>query len=92
METGDVKKMRELEKENAKLNKLVEKHPRNGFWLLLNRLRKQGFIWNHKRVYRVINIMDEFNREFIELSLVCLYPQLKLFSLDHQHRTPEWRD
>jgi putative transposase len=35
------------------LNKLIEKHPRNGFWLLFNRLRKQGFIWNHKRVYRV---------------------------------------
>ena len=53
MEIGDVKRMRELEKENAKLkdeseiieelNILIEKHPRNGFWLLFNRLRKKGF-------------------------------------------------
>jgi len=35
------------------LNDLVELHPRNGFWLLFNRLRKAGSTWNHKRVYRV---------------------------------------
>lgn len=111
------------------LNKLVEKHPRNGFWLLFNRLRKQGFIWNHKRVYRVykalglnfkkrtkkripariqhplqdlfepneqcsmdfmsnklfdgrryrvLNIMDEFNREFIEFEVGTSLPSIKV--------------
>lgn len=35
------------------LNALVDRYPRNGFWLLFNRLRKQGFMWNHKRVYRI---------------------------------------
>lgn len=35
------------------LNSLVDKHPRNGFWLLFNRIRKLGYSWNHKKVYRV---------------------------------------
>jgi putative transposase len=39
------------------LNALVERYPRNGFWLLLDRLRRQGFTWNHKRVYRVYKTM-----------------------------------
>ena len=111
------------------LNELVEKHPRNGFWLLFNRLRKLGFTWNHKRVYRVykalglnfkkrtkkriparvqhplqelfepneqwsmdfmsntlfggkryriLNIMDEFNREFIEFEVGISLPAIKV--------------
>ena len=111
------------------LNDLVELHPRNGFWLLFNRLRKAGFIWNHKRVYRVykalglnfkkrtkkriparvqhplqalsypneqwsmdfmsntlfggrryriLNIMDEFNREFIEFEIGISLPASKV--------------
>lgn len=35
------------------LNKLVEKRPSIGFWQSYHRLRRSGFGWNHKRVYRV---------------------------------------
>jgi putative transposase len=35
------------------LNALLEKHPRYGFWALFARLKRQGSVWNHKRVYRV---------------------------------------
>lgn len=35
------------------LQRLVEKHPAIGFWQSYFRIRRQGFIWNHKRVYRV---------------------------------------
>lgn len=39
------------------LGKLVEKHPAIGFWMCHYRLRKQGFKWNHKRIYRVYTQM-----------------------------------
>jgi len=39
------------------LNKLVEKHPRWGFWLCFDALRLQGKPWNHNRVYRVYKAM-----------------------------------
>lgn len=32
---------------------MVEKHPAIGFWSCYHRLRKNGYAWNHKRVYRV---------------------------------------
>lgn len=35
------------------LQRLTEKHPAIGFWKCYHRLRRQGFKWNHKRVYRV---------------------------------------
>ena len=35
------------------LYQLVEKHPAIGFWQSYYRLRRKGFVWNHKRVYRV---------------------------------------
>jgi len=40
-----------------KLAELVEKHPSIGFWKCHHRLRKQGFEWNHKRVYRIYTKM-----------------------------------
>jgi putative transposase len=35
------------------LNKLINKHPSIGFWQSYHRLRNAGWIWNHKKVYRV---------------------------------------
>lgn len=35
------------------LNKMVELHPRWGFWKCFHALRRKDFPWNHKRVYRV---------------------------------------
>jgi putative transposase len=35
------------------LNKLIERHPRWGFWKSYKTLRRTGHRWNHKRVYRV---------------------------------------
>ncbi len=35
------------------IQKLVEKHPRWGFWLIHDRLRLDGHPWNHKRLWRI---------------------------------------
>ena len=35
------------------LHLLVDKHPSIGFWQSYYRIRRKGFGWNHKRVYRV---------------------------------------
>lgn len=35
------------------LNMLVDKHVNIGFWQSYYRIRRKGFIWNHKRLYRV---------------------------------------
>jgi putative transposase len=40
-----------------KLNELVENKPSRGFPYFFNRLRNEGFRWNHKRVKRVYNLM-----------------------------------
>jgi putative transposase len=34
-------------------NELIEKHPSIGFWQSYHRLRRKGFLWNHKKMYRV---------------------------------------
>ena len=39
------------------LGELVDKHPSIGFWKCYHRLRRQGYQWNHKRVYRVYTQM-----------------------------------
>lgn len=39
------------------LNKNVEQHPQEGFWLSYYRIRNQGYVWNHKRVFRVYQTM-----------------------------------
>ena len=35
------------------LELLTSKHSSIGFWLCYRRLRRRGFIWNHKKVYRI---------------------------------------
>lgn len=35
------------------LKELVDKHPAIGFWQSYYRIRRKGFNWNHKKVYRV---------------------------------------
>lgn len=36
---------------------LVNKHPSIGFWKCYHRLRRQGYMWNHKKVYRIYSEM-----------------------------------
>jgi putative transposase len=49
------------------LQSLVEKHPAIGFWQSYFRLRRKGYTWNHKKVYRVytslkLNIRRRFKK------------------------------
>ena len=39
------------------LTKLTEQHPSIGFWMCYHRLRRMGYEWNHKRIYRVYTAM-----------------------------------
>lgn len=39
------------------LNKNVNEHPQEGFWLSYHRIRNQGATWNHKKVFRVYQTM-----------------------------------
>jgi putative transposase len=39
------------------LKELVDKHPAIGFWQSYYRIRRKGFDWNHKKVYRVYTEM-----------------------------------
>lgn len=49
------------------LQDLITKHPSIGFWQCYFRLRRRGFVWNHKKVYRVytglkLNIRRRFKK------------------------------
>jgi len=35
------------------INTIIDRHPRWGFWKTFKALRRKGYEWNHKRVYRV---------------------------------------
>lgn len=39
------------------LSDLIHQHPAIGFWQAFYRLRRKGFTWNHKRVYRIYTTM-----------------------------------
>lgn len=41
----------------SQLHDLVERYPAIGFWQSYYRIRRQGFGWNHKRVYRVYTML-----------------------------------
>lgn len=41
----------------AALASLVEGRPSRGFWKCFKMLRRQGYSWNHKRIYRVYKLM-----------------------------------
>ena len=42
----------------AALAKLVEGRPSRGFWKCRKQLRRKGYPWNHKRIYRVYKLMN----------------------------------
>jgi putative transposase len=122
------------------IHTVIEKHPRYGFWAIFERLKRQGFGWNHKRVhrvykalglnirrktkkripqrikqplmhleepntvwsmdvmsdslysgrrYRLLNIIDEFNRELLDIEIDSSLPALRVIkTLD---RICDWR-
>lgn len=41
----------------ASLTQNVESHPQEGFWLSFYRFRNQGYLWNHKKVFRIYQSM-----------------------------------
>ena len=60
------------------LQMLVEKHPAIGFWQSYYRIRRRGFVWNHKRVYRVytdmkLNIRRRFRKRLPQRVKQSLY-------------------
>ena len=42
----------------AALAAIVEGRPSRGFWKCRKQLRRQGYPWNHKRIYRVYKLMN----------------------------------
>ncbi|MEN9549785.1 MAG: hypothetical protein RIR12_2376 [Bacteroidota bacterium] len=62
----------------AQLQQLVEKHPAIGFWQSYFRIRREGLIWNHKKVYRVytdmkLNIRRRFRKRLPQRVKQSLY-------------------
>ena len=41
----------------TKLQTMVDKRPTEGFWKMYYRIRKEGFVWNHKRLHRVYKLL-----------------------------------
>jgi len=72
------------------LQNLVEKHPSIGFWQSFHRIRRKGFGWNHKRVYRVytsmkLNIRRRFKKRLPARTKQVLFQPEKMnqvWSLD----------
>lgn len=43
-----------------KLQVMAEQRPTEGFWKMYYRIRKEGLLWNHKRIHRVYKVL-KFN-------------------------------
>ena len=43
-----------------KLQDMAERRPTEGFWKMYQRIRKEGLVWNHKRIHRVYKFL-KFN-------------------------------
>jgi putative transposase len=79
----------------AKLNGLMERWPRWGFWKCFNWLRTQGHIWNHKRVWRIycamkLNLPRRKKRMLLtreKRPLMVLPTVNQSWSLDFMHDT-----
>lgn len=75
------------------LNRLAGRHPGYGFWKMYQRLRLEGFNWNHKRIHRVytqmnLNIRRKHKRRLPTRSAVhALIPEHpnKMWSMDFMH-------
>ena len=62
----------------GQLQELVEKHPAIGFWQSYFRIRRNGYNWNHKRVYRVytdlkLNIRRRYKKRLPQRVKQSLY-------------------
>lgn len=77
------------------LQQLVEKHPAIGFWQSYYRLRRKGFSWNHKRIYRVytsqkLNIRRRFRKRLPQRVRQSLYQPAginEVWSIDFMNDT-----
>jgi putative transposase len=57
------------------LEELVSKHPAIGFWQSYYRIRRKGFVWNHKRVYRIYTSLKLNIRRRFKKRLPCRMKQ-----------------
>ena len=59
----------------AALQETVEKYPQHGFGKLFKIMRRQGYRWNHKRVYRIYCLLNLNKRRRGKKRLPSRYPQ-----------------
>ena len=77
------------------LQQLVEKHPAIGFWQSYYRIRRKGFLWNHKKVYRVytdmkLNIRRRYRKRLPQRVKQSLYQPAginEVWSIDFMNDT-----
>lgn len=77
------------------LQRLVDQHNRWGFWKCYDRIRLDGHIWNHKRVYRVYRELGLNMRRKTKKRVLTRDPQPLdapvvpdvIWSLDFMHDT-----
>ena len=67
----------------SELQRLVEKYPAIGFWQSYFRLRRKGFTWNHKKVYRIytglqLNIRRRFKKRLPTRVKQALYQPMAI--------------